>query len=144
MGEVLWIVSVAALRASILFLYSHIFRTKSFRMICYGLHVINFLYFATTILAACLICRPLSAAWKPRDGTCGNQKALDMYIGISNLLIDVAVVILPMPVVWRLQMSLNRKLLVSGIFGMGIMYVFAPIPNSPRNSHHNDILTRTP
>ena len=123
MGRILWITTVFLLRASIISLYVNIFRTKSFRITCYVVHGVNFAYLAATVLATCLICRPISANWNPRAGTCGDQKSLDLFIGIYNLLMDVCVVILPMPVLWRLQMSLGRKLVLSGIFGMGMMYV---------------------
>lgn len=58
------------------------------------------------------------------DGSCGDQKSLDMYIAILNLLQDVMVVVLPMPILWRLQMAMTKKVALSGIFGIGIMYGF--------------------
>lgn len=55
-------------------------------------------------------------------GSCGDQKFLDMYIAIFNLLLDVMVVILPMPILWRLQMARSKKMALSFILGIGIMY----------------------
>ena len=87
------------------------------------MHGINAGYFVSTILAACLICRPLAATWDPtlQGGVCGNQKAFEMYIGITNLFLDAATVVLPMPVLWGLHLPLNKKLALSGMFGMGVM-----------------------
>lgn len=36
---------------------------------------------------------------------------------------DVTVVVLPMPVLWGLQTAVGKKLVLSGMFGLGIMYV---------------------
>ena len=122
-GEILWSAAVFFVRASVLQLYIHIFRIRSFRIACYTIHVVNASYFAATVLAACLICRPFAFNWDRsiHGGKCGNQKSLDLWIGIYNLLMDVTVVILPMPVLWGLQMAISKKLALSFMFGMGIM-----------------------
>ena len=56
-------------------------------------------------------------------GSCGDQKSLDLSIGIVNLLLDVTVVVLPMPVLWGLKMAVAKKAMLSGMFGMGTAYV---------------------
>ena len=56
------------------------------------------------VLATMLICRPLSYNWdRAEKGTCGHRTALYLGGGISNLLIDVSMVVLPMPMLWSLQ-----------------------------------------
>lgn len=120
-GYTLSVAAVCFLRASILSLYVHIFRVKPFRMACYVVHGINFTYFAGTVMAACLICRPISANWDPQAGTCGDAKSLDLFIGICNMILDVTIVVLPLPIVWKLQMTRAKKLALSAIFGVGLM-----------------------
>lgn len=123
-GQILWVTAVFFIRASIIQLYIRLFySTKSFRITCYVIHGINFVYFAATILGACLICRPIAFNWDPTipGGSCGDQKSLDLFIGVFNLLLDVALVALPMPVLWGLQMSRQKKVVISGIFAMGIV-----------------------
>ena len=56
-------------------------------------------------------------------GYCGVQKSLDLFIGIFNLFLDVTVVVLPMPVLWGLKMAVGKKVMLSGMFGMGTAYV---------------------
>ena len=131
-----WAVAVVFIRASILALYIRIFRTKSFRIACYATHGFNAAFFVTNVLASCLICRPISFNWDHTipGGTCGNQKALDLYIGIVNLLLDVTVVILPMPVLWGLQMAMNKKVVLSFMFGLGVVYANASPPLKMRAS----------
>ena len=38
-----------------------------------------------------------------------------------NVLLDVVVVILPVPTLWRLQIPISKKMMLSGMFGLGIM-----------------------
>ncbi len=101
----------------------HLFPTRQFRLVCFGVLALNIIFFFSTILADCLICRPISSKWDfSVKGSCGNQKPLDLYIAIMNLIQDVIVLILPMPILWRLQMAVKKKMSLSYIFGIGIAY----------------------
>lgn len=65
---------------------------------CYGL---------TVMFTTLLICRPLAYNWDPTiKGKCGDTHKLYLSVGIVNLLLDVTVVSLPMPLLWRLQVRL--------------------------------------
>ena len=125
---------VTSIRASVLALYIRIFRTKSFRTTCYVVHIMNAAFGAATILGACLICQPIAFNWNHSipGGYCGDQKSLDLFIGIVNLLMDVTVVVLPMPVLWGLQMAVGKKFTLSGMFGLGVMYVYFSV-SSPHD-----------
>lgn len=119
-GQLLWIAAVTLIRASVIFLYIYIFCIKPFRMACYVVLTINLAYFTATVLACCLICRPFAFNWdQSLHGTCGDQKSLDLFIGVFNLLMDIVTVALPMPVLWGLQMPIGRKVAISGLFSLG-------------------------
>ena len=112
--------------------------------------MINVCFFIGTVLADCLICQPISYRWDRLvggSGACGHQKSLDLFIGIFNLLLDVTVVVMPMPVLWGLKMAVGKKLMLSGMFGMGTAYVFSLFPfrqpstSAPNIKHFENILT---
>lgn len=70
--------------------------------------------------AGVLFDMPTVGSWdQSLHGTCGDQKSLDLFIGVFNLLMDIATVVLPMPVLWGLQMPTWRKVALSGMFSMG-------------------------
>ena len=120
-GQLLWVTSVTFVRASVLTLYTRIFRTRSFRITCYVVQGFNSAYFVSVVLACCLICRPFAFLWDQSiDGFCGNQKSLDLFIGVFNLLMDITTVALPMPVLWGLQVRTKKKLIITGMFSMGV------------------------
>jgi len=120
-APLIWVVAVTFVRVSIIFLYIHIFRIKRFRTTCYVALGLNVAFMFATILANCLICRPISFRWNHsiKSGVCGNQKALDLYIGILNITLDAIAVVLPMPVLWGLKLAVGKKVALSSIFGMG-------------------------
>ena len=119
-GQLLWVVAVTLIRASVIFLYIRIFCTNAFRIACYVVLAINLAFFTATVLACCLICRPFAYNWdRSIQGSCGDSKSLDLFIGAVNLLLDVTTVVLPLPVLWGLQMRAGRKLALSVLFSMG-------------------------
>ena len=126
-----WVASVTFIRVSVVLLYIRIFATRLFRKICYTVLVINVCFFVGIVFADCLICQPISYRWDRMvggSGFCGDQKSLDLFIGIFNLLLDVTVVVMPMPVLWGLKLAVGKKVMLSGMFGVGTAYVLGFFP----------------
>jgi len=122
LGQILWISSNTCVRISIIFLYVSIFRVRSFRIAAYTVLGLNLAYFLAVILQTLLICQPVAFNWDhTMTGSCGDQKTSDEVIGVLNIFYDVVLIILPMPMLWKLQMAISRKLALSAIFGMGII-----------------------
>ena len=65
---------------------------------------------------------PVGCQWDATSecSSAGNAKSLDVSVAISNLLLDVIVVVLPIPVLWSLQMTVGKKARLSGMFGLGL------------------------
>ena len=67
-------------------------------------------------------CRPIVATWdltRLPGAVCMNQLTKYMALSVLNIVIDVITLVLPIPVVARLQMSRRRKITVCGIFATG-------------------------
>ena len=93
-------------------------------MTCYVVQGFNLAYFLTVVLACLLLCRPLAYLWDHSiDGVCGDQKSLDLFIGAFNLAMDTTTVALPMPVLWGLQARTKKKVIITGMFSMGLACV---------------------
>lgn len=119
---------VATTKLSILCLYRRIFSTRN-RAFAWAIYIVAGLQigwaiagFFTTVFQ----CSPVGAPWKVLEGTIAPTKvrciklvpALDGLASINTLL-NSAVLILPMPMVWRLQMPLKQKGAVCGILVLG-------------------------
>ena len=68
------------------------------------------------------MCQPLSAAWNPYvQGNCGNEMLAYLFVEVIGLLIDMAIMALPIPAIMRMQMSTLRKLKWIGLLCLGAM-----------------------
>ena len=124
---IIWVIAVTSIRASITLLYLRIFQnrtqTRYFRVVCFVVLGSNIVFLAATILADCLICQPIAYRWqRSGHGHCGTQKSFDLFVGVVNLFLDIVIVIMPMPILWRLQMATTKKIHVSSMFALGIGY----------------------
>lgn len=69
-------------------------------------------------------CSPVSKAWDPTHmapGRCIDELSFYIASAGTDLLTDVMILSLPVPMVFRLQMPLRRKLAVSGMFLLGTL-----------------------
>jgi hypothetical protein len=129
--QFLWVLSLSCTKISILFLYLRIFPVRWLIISSYTTMSIIVAWAIATILAGCLICRPFAFNWDKTiaDGYCGNQVSSFTATGVINLVTDVAVLVLPMSSLYKLQMALYKKLTLIAVFGLGIVYAFLPTHN---------------
>lgn len=67
-------------------------------------------------------CKPLHYFWDRFSGvtgTCIDTATFFLALGIINLLNDIVVLAIPIPHIWTLQMSKQRRLAVIGILLLG-------------------------
>lgn len=75
-----------------------------------------------TFLVDFLICTPVALNWDPFvPGHCADQRMAYFFTAIINLLIDIGIVMLPMPLVWKLQMPIAKRIGVIAMFGLGAL-----------------------
>ena len=125
-GSQLWTVANTFVRLSILHLYVVVFGAKGnlFRRSAYALMAVSIAYAVAGVLMLFLTCRPFAYTWdRSINGKCGSIYEEWLAMGILNLFLDVGVIVTPLPVLWRLQMTLFRKLALTMMFTIGIMLV---------------------
>ena len=120
---VAYLLSIGFAKISILLLCFRVFRSNvGFRKTCYILFVVIAGYCVGSLLAVIFRCRPISAGWSsPAQGTnrCLSLLKLQVVIGWFNIVTDVALMILPMPILWGLNMPWQKKAGVVVVFGTG-------------------------
>ena len=100
-----------------------IFVGKRFMMTVYTTMAMSVSYAVSVLLQNIFLCRPIAKNWdKTISGSCGNTIQAYEAFGIINLLIDLAIVILPMPLLWGLQLPIAKKVALTAIFGVGFVY----------------------
>lgn len=77
------------------------------------------------LLVAALQCMPVQRFWDPaREGSCVSgevMRLLTIVYSAGSLLVDVSFVLLPIAIVWRLQLSLKAKAGLSVILSLGLI-----------------------
>ena len=70
-------------------------------------------------------CLPIAYAWNKAivGGHCINVHVMWIVQDIFFLVLDVYVVVLPLPMIWNLQITRAEKIAVSGIFLLGSLCV---------------------
>ncbi|KOS41239.1 hypothetical protein ACN38_g7877 [Penicillium nordicum] len=120
--------SLAFTKFSILFQYLRIFPGKSFRIACYVTMAIVASYSSWAIVSGFVNCVPVAKFWnKDLPGNCLKFEALWFFNAAMNIMTDIALLLLPMPLLSKLQLPRTQKIALIGVFAMGILVVVTSI-----------------
>lgn len=124
---------LALIKISICLFYIRIFFVKPFRIATWIVITFIACWGVMVVLTGLLLCTPIAFNWDQSipGGKCADQKATFFAVGILDLITDLCVFVLPLPMIWKLQVSRGNKVALFGIFGLGLMYVFSINPLIP-------------
>ncbi|KAL8931005.1 MAG: hypothetical protein Q9208_000107 [Pyrenodesmia sp. 3 TL-2023] len=123
------LLSVGALtftKISITLFYRRIFRGKLFDVLVRVLSAVIVGWGIAFFFATLFECVPVSLVWKTFYGeprSCYVYFPMFIATAVTNMVIDFALIGLPWPMIWRLQMPLKQKVAVGGVFTLGALYV---------------------
>lgn len=81
---------------------------------------VNSIFYIIFFFVPVFLCFPRSKIWIPDEpGRCLNINALYLASAVFNMLSDIAMLSVPVYLIWHLQMSTRRKVGVSAIFLTG-------------------------
>lgn len=81
------------------------------------------------MIALLTSCDPISYFWTSTydlDAGHFRYSFYDYYIGnaAANVVIDLLILLIPIPVFWNLHMRITQKLMITSLFFIGVLYVF--------------------
>ena len=95
---------------------------KNLRWIWWPLLILSVLYGLVIILEIFLICRPMAVDWNASiNGKCGNQIVSYVVLEILGLLLDFIIIMMPIPIIWSLQVNRARRFGLSFFFSIAIL-----------------------
>ena len=112
-------------KSSALFFYSRIFSNAklSFKYTIWVTQLVLYLWFIGISIGMLLACKPIQKYWNPLlPGSCTNESTMWLASVIPSIVIDFVILLLPLPLLWNLQMKRNRKILITGMFVCGYLY----------------------
>ena len=119
--ELLYALLIPLTKTIILLLYLRLFNiNRWFRFATYGLLGYIWMWGAALILTSIFECSPISYQWdKTIEGRCIDQLAYFRWICVPNAIHDVAILLIPAPVVWKLKIDMRRKMALLCVFFLG-------------------------
>ncbi|EFQ34804.1 hypothetical protein CGRA01v4_01681 [Colletotrichum graminicola] len=127
-AEILYVNGVNMYKVALLLLYLRIFPMREVRkgaLICGSLTTG---WTLACVIAASIQCLPIVKVWEPwRPGYCINLFLTQLCISVPSIIVDIAILYLPIPHVLKLQMNRAQRVLVLFTFLLGSYVVFCSI-----------------
>lgn len=113
-------------KTAILLEWVHIFVPNGTRNTFYWsarvMMVANIIIYTACIITTLAGCQPLQLAWNFWvSGHCIDRKARDTVNASFNLVMDILILLLPQPVIWKLHMTSTRKNGIFVVFSVGLL-----------------------
>ena len=110
---------------SILLQLQHIFVASHRQPVYYVIYALiwaNLAFFATLMFVGIFQCIPREKIWnQTMPGRCISLDVLLLAPAGINMTSDVAILVLPIILVYRLQITLRKKTTIAAVFGSGAM-----------------------
>lgn len=112
-----YLVTLFGYKLTILLLYLRLFGVNNkFKYCTWAVTAFVFGYLCSNVLTQIFGCIPIELSWKNVAGHCIDRPKAGFAYGSMNIISDLFIFILPMPMVWRLRLCWKGKL--------GVMLVF--------------------
>lgn len=121
--------STAMIKISLLIFYLRLSPQKWFRVAIWVTIAIITMYTLGICIPLIFSCKPISMNWDPyiTEGTCLNRPTLYILTAATNIISDLILFVLPIPMVIKLQIPTRQKIGLVGIFGVGSLTVITSI-----------------
>ncbi|KAH9984909.1 hypothetical protein F4779DRAFT_612236 [Xylariaceae sp. FL0662B] len=123
-GNYLFDTAIALAKASALLFFSRIFpravNERWFNIALLTVHALNIGWYIGIVLATVFLCDPIEKSWNPTvPGQC--DTSYKVYIGsaVTSVMIDLMILLLPLPKIWRLQLKKAQKCGLLIVFLLG-------------------------
>ncbi|KAF7190430.1 Satratoxin biosynthesis SC1 cluster protein 4 [Pseudocercospora fuligena] len=121
--ELLYIAALSTVKIAVLLTYLRFFSARKFRQLVHIMIGVNVCYYLAFTLATIFQCKPVSLSWTRWDGEhkgkCVSFNGLGWSSAIVNIVIDLIVIGMPMPLLWNMRLGFRKKLMVMAMFGVG-------------------------
>jgi len=115
-------------KLSLLCLYLRLSPDKFFRLLVYIMVFVSIAFGISSIFTAALQCRPLSKLWIPEQpGSCVHIITFYYANAAINIITDAIIYLMPIKVLWALQLPKRQRLGLIFLFSLGGIVVVASV-----------------
>ncbi|KAF7887941.1 uncharacterized protein EAF01_011095 [Botrytis porri] len=118
------------LKTSLILLYVRLFPTTNFRKFAWAIWIYTLLWTIAALGASTFECTPVSYFWnKDQKGHCipNALRTISFTNGLLTFLGDCVILCMPIPMIWKLQMNVRRKIALIGIFAVCFFVIITSI-----------------
>lgn len=112
-------------KVAILCFYLRVFPEMYFRRLVLIAMAATIAYMIAFVLVSALQCQPVSLAWTHWDGEheghCNNVNAQGWAAAGTNIALDVAIIVMPLGLISRLNLHWKKKLQISIMLSVGVL-----------------------
>jgi hypothetical protein len=119
-SQILSIIVLACSRAAVALLVLSLEPFKAILVACRGVLGIIGLWAAAAVISLAVQCDPPYTS-DSSLGRCVNQEVLFIILAVCSIITDLAVILLPIALVWNVQITTMKRLHISALFGLRIM-----------------------
>ncbi|KAF3914355.1 hypothetical protein AA313_de0208997 [Arthrobotrys entomopaga] len=128
--QIVYLFDLGIIKLSILSFYHQISAAKAYRIVIYVSMGIVVVYTIIMMFINAWECPKISDAWSAEillqgSGSCRDLHPLYFVQASFNIFSDIFILLLPIPVLMRLQMRQNKRIALIGIFSVGSIAVIA-------------------
>ncbi|KAJ6443608.1 hypothetical protein O9K51_04787 [Purpureocillium lavendulum] len=117
--QIAYCITPPIIKLSLLFLYGRVFPSPRFRALLYATGGLLVVWATATLFLTVFTCHPIESFWT-HEGKCMDFKMAGIGYSIVNIGTDFAVWLMPIPIMWRVQLPLAQKIALSIIFLLGL------------------------
>ncbi|KAF2088462.1 hypothetical protein K490DRAFT_2949, partial [Saccharata proteae CBS 121410] len=124
-AEILYVINLVLTKISILYMYYRLFPLRAMKRWSWAIGGFCIAWVITIVFVFIFLCVPIQKMWYTTlPGHCVNQVGTWCANAASTILTDCAILVLPMPHVWRLQVDKTQRVLLVIMFALGFFVVF--------------------
>ncbi|KAF3916979.1 hypothetical protein ABW20_dc0105543 [Dactylellina cionopaga] len=128
--QLVYLFDLCLIKLSILSFYHQISAAKAYRIVIYASMAVVVIYSIIMISTNAWECPNISDAWSAEillqgTGSCKDLHPIYFAQASFNIFSDVWILLLPIPVLLKLQMRRNKRIALIGIFSVGSIAVIA-------------------
>ncbi|KAF7187451.1 Satratoxin biosynthesis SC1 cluster protein 4 [Pseudocercospora fuligena] len=124
-NELFYIFGLVFVKVAILLTYLRFFSDVKFRKVVFVVIALNLINLIGFVFALMFQCTPVDYAWLRWDGThkgtCVEFDKIAWPAAAINIVLDLMVIGLPFPQLWKMKMNKRKKLQVMIMFGTGLI-----------------------
>ncbi|RDW68106.1 hypothetical protein BP6252_09502 [Coleophoma cylindrospora] len=129
--EPLYFIILMFTKISILLFYLRIFPSQTFKKVGYSLLAFNIVWGIIVVVITIFQCWPIHYFWEKwtatTQGHCNNANAQAWAGAVINIILDLAILILPIPPLINSALPIKKKIHVGLMFGVGVFVTITSI-----------------